>query len=519
MDAKNRPILLLISLLIVASVLLSACQPQVVVETVEVEKVVEVEKEVVKTVVVEVESGGAEPVALGGTAQVALETAKQYAGTTLNVAWEAGLQAEGLKYYAAPLWEKLTGIKINVISIPFPELYSTMMADYLAGGGSYDVMQISSGWVADFASAGAVIPLDDFMAKYYKPEDLEDLVPTFRTMMTFQGQTYGLADDGDVFTLFYRKDIFEDPANMEEFKAQYNRDLASPTTWQEWDEICSFLTAKYQPEMYGCVIQRSEGYSYFWFYDHFRVNGGKFFDDNMKAQINNEVGVQTLTEMVASNQFMPPGVEKWGFNEAMNSFYEGKTAMIVIWPPIGRWAENVGTSMEMLAWVPASQIAGKVGYGVPPGGASELAGAYQVGVSSLSKNQEAAYLFAQWLNSPEISLERVRMPVELRDPFRYSHFEDPFYKTFWGNADEYLATLKDCVEAGLNDLTILNSAEYERALDHAIQAAYAGADPKEALDVAAAEWDAITERVGVDKQKAVYEDWVESRGIHAYPAK
>jgi len=44
---------------------------------------------------------------------------------------------------------------------------------------------------------------------------------------------------------------------------------------------------------------------------------------------------------------------------------------------------------------------------------------------------------------------------------------------------------------------------------------WAGEDPKSILDAAAAEWDAITEKIGVDKQKAVYADWASKSG--AYP--
>ena len=46
---------------------------------------------------------------------------------------------------------------------------------------------------------------------------------------------------------------------------------------------------------------------------------------------------------------------------------------------------------------------------------------------------------------------------------------------------------------------------------------WAGEDPKAILDEAAAQWDAITEQIGVDKQKAVYEAWAAKPG--AYPAK
>jgi multiple sugar transport system substrate-binding protein len=44
---------------------------------------------------------------------------------------------------------------------------------------------------------------------------------------------------------------------------------------------------------------------------------------------------------------------------------------------------------------------------------------------------------------------------------------------------------------------------------------WGGEDAKSILDPAAAEWDAITEKIGVDKQKAVYQSWAAKSG--AYP--
>ena len=52
--------------------------------------------------------------------------------------------------------------------------------------------------------------------------------------------------------------------------------------------------------------------------------------------------------------------------------------------------------------------------------------------------------------------------------------------------------------------------EYMDALDQAITAAYAGTDPQAALDEAAAKWDAVTDRLGRDAQKAAYEQWLRS---------
>jgi multiple sugar transport system substrate-binding protein len=455
-----------------------------------------------------------------GSAAKAVEAAKQYAGTTLNITWESGLQAQDPLLFSGPLWEQLTGIQINVIEVPFTDLYSKAVAEHLAGTGAYDVISYSPAWTGDLADSGVLEPLDDYIAQYMNPADLEDVLPTYRGLMYWKGTNYGLFDDGDVFVMYYRKDWFEDATNQAEFSAQFGRDLTVPTTWQEWDEACQFFTEKMSADgAYGCGIQRAEGQAYMWFMDHFRANGGKFFDDAMAATINDETGVQTLAAMVNSNQYMPPGIEKWGFIEILSAWMDGKLGMIITWPPIGRWSAGYGTDTEQLSWVPQNQIAGNVGYAVPPGGHPELAGGFNLGVSSGSANKEAAYLFVQWLQSPEVSLARVKLQYALRDPYRMSHFNDEGYQTLWPDAPQYLETLLQGAEVGVHDLGIPGAREYEQALDRAVTAAYAGTDPQAALDTAAAEWNEITERIGTDAQKAAYDEWVSSRAPNVYPAE
>ena len=187
--------------------------------------------------------------------------------------------------------------------------------------------------------------------------------------MLVNGKIYGLPDDGDVFVLYYRKDIFNDPANQSEFKAKFGYDLAPPKTWKQFAEIGQFLTDKYAPKMYGAAFFRQPPYAIFMFEERFRNEGGRFFDGNtMKATINSPVGSRYFTEMRAENKFMPPGVEQFGFVENLAAFLAGQTAMTISWPPYGRWAAGYGKNEKALDWVPKSTIAGKVGYALPPGG-------------------------------------------------------------------------------------------------------------------------------------------------------
>jgi multiple sugar transport system substrate-binding protein len=450
-------------------------------------------------------------------AERAVREAQQYRGTTITIAWEAGLQALDPLNFSGPKWEELTGIKVKVVELPIAEMFVKEMQEYRAGTGAYDALNVVPAWMPDLVQAGALEELDPYVDKYGFRDELQKIAATYRdNQMMVNGKIYGFPDDGDVFLFYYRKDIFADPKLQEEFKAKAGRDLAVPKTWKEFDEVGQFLTDKLAPNTYGAAFFRQPPYTMFMFEERFRVEGGKFFDaETMKATINSDIGVKVFTDMRNENRFMPPGVEQWGFVENLAAFLSGQTAMTISWPPYGRWAAGYGTDQEVMSWVPKSTIAGKVGYALPPGGHPELAAGFALSVASTSKNKDAAYLFIQWLNSEDVSLQRVQLPYALRDPFRDSHFISPEYLAKWPDAKDYLKALEEGARTGLLDLSLLQTDKYEEVLRQSVSKLWAGEDPKAILDQAAAEWDAITEKIGVDKQKAVYQDWASKAG--AYP--
>ena len=90
-------------------------------------------------------------------------------------------------------------------------MFTKIMQEYRAGTGAYDALNVIPAWMPDLASAGALEPLDPYVDKYGYREELKEIAPTYRdNQMTVNGKIYGFPDDGDVFVLYYRKDIFED---------------------------------------------------------------------------------------------------------------------------------------------------------------------------------------------------------------------------------------------------------------------------------------------------------------------
>jgi multiple sugar transport system substrate-binding protein len=128
-------------------------------------------------------------------------------------------------------------------------------------------------------------------------------------------------------------------------------------------------------------------------------------------------------------------------------------------------------------------------------------------VSPNSKNKDATYLYIQWLHSKQESLKNVMRPLGLRDPFRISHYESPEFQALWPTAKDYLETHKKAVETGYADLAILETYKYWDSAGRAVNAAIGGKDPKQALDDLAAEWDQLTEQIGVDRQREAYTAW------------
>jgi len=456
-------------------------------------------------------------------AQRAVDAAKKgCAGKTITIVWEAGLQSLDPLNFSGPKWEQLTGCKVKVVEVPTAEMFTKIMQEYRAGTGAYDALNVVPAWMPDLVQAGALEALDPYVDKNGFRDELQKIAPTYRdNQMKVNGKIYGFPDDGDVFLFYYRKDIFARPDLQQAFKAKYKYDLAPPKTWKQFDEIGSFLTDALKGEgIYGASFFREPTYAQLMFQERFRNEGGKFFDpQSMKATVNSPVGVRVLTEMRNENRFMPPGVEKFGFVENLTVFLDGKSAMTISWPPYGRFAAGYLADEKALAWVPKSKIAGKVGYALPPGGHPELALGFALSVASTSKQKDLAYLFIQWLNSDEVSTQRVQLPYALRDPFRDSHYTNKDYMAKWPDAKDYLAALGDAAKTGLLDLSLIQTDKYEESLRQAMSKLWAGGDPKGILDDVAKQWDEITQRVGVDKQKTVYKGWAAKSGAYPAPSK
>jgi multiple sugar transport system substrate-binding protein len=464
------------------------------------------------------------PVEGSTSGERAIHAARRFSGATLNVGWETGMQAQDPLRYSDPLWERLTGVRINLVELGTPlDLFRRTLEEHRGGAGNLDCGMAAPAWLPDLVEAGALEPLDEYIAHYGVPADLDDILPLYRPLGDFGGHTYGLFDDGDQLLLYYRRDIFEDPANQREFAARFGRPLGDPRhfDWQQFIDACLFFTARDAPRRYG-MGPFNRDLRWGWFQALLRRNGGQFFDPKtMKPGVADEPGIRTMARLAQIDRVIPPGTYDVAPKEAMLTTYiAGGSVMASFWPPLGRWAEGYGLEPQGGAEsrggrLPRTEIAGKTGYALLPGGVTEAALGYLMCVFSRSRQKELAYLYIQWLNSPEVSLARVMLPYALRDPFRKSHIESPTYRALWPNAPEYLDLLGAVASSSgtsLLDLIIPGHADYADAFFAAATDVRLGADVRAAMERLSARWDAITDRYGRGRQRRAYLEYLKRPG-------
>ncbi|MEW9808817.1 extracellular solute-binding protein, partial [Mesorhizobium sp. ZMM04-5] len=67
------------------------------------------------------------------------------------------------------LWEKETGITLDIVGVPNGQEFTKTMQDISTKGGAFDIYAVEWNRLGDLAETGGILQLDDFVAKH-KPE-------------------------------------------------------------------------------------------------------------------------------------------------------------------------------------------------------------------------------------------------------------------------------------------------------------------------------------------------------------
>ena len=253
--------------------------------------------------------------------------------------YEAGLQALDPRNFSGPVWEQLTGIKSNVVELSHPDQYSKPVAEHIADSGAYDILDIEPAWTPSLADGGVIAPLDDYIAKYMNKADLDDYHPLYKALPTYKGKHLGLLRRRrHVRALLPQGHLRGSeaegrlPGQVQQGAARCRRPgrtmprspSSSPTRWRR-TSMAPATSAR--PAAPATSID---------FLQQFRANGGKFFDDDMKAQLARRTPAsRRCSNMIAANKASIPGNNELDAVSLWAAWLQGKVAMIYSWPPTG----------------------------------------------------------------------------------------------------------------------------------------------------------------------------------------
>ncbi|ROQ64719.1 carbohydrate ABC transporter substrate-binding protein (CUT1 family) [Rathayibacter sp. PhB152] len=277
-----------------------------------------------------------------------------------------------------------TGTSIEFVELPYDGLYNRLNSEFSSGSVSFDVAALDAIWLPAFA--GAVTPLDDL----YTDEVTADLFPSLVSEATVDGSKVGMPAWTNSEILYYRSDLFEDPAQQEAFKAEYGYDLVPPTTWQQYTDAAEFFTQDTDgdgtPDLYGTDVKGAVE-------TEFLATLSQTGETTMVTGTDGDVSLgdensrKALDFYTSLLPYAPPGAAQLDWAGAQNLFNQGKTAMMRFWahayrqiPADAAVAGNVGV---------APMIGGEAGpAGVP--------GAWYLSVAKASEKQEKALDFVQY---------------------------------------------------------------------------------------------------------------------------
>jgi multiple sugar transport system substrate-binding protein len=457
-----------------------------------------------------------------------------FTGVEVNVLTFTGPQiAEPLQRHA-PEFAAKTGAKINVVTVPFSDLYQKVLTDVSTGTNSYQAFVFDPQWMGDFVTPGYLADLTD-KVKNDPVIKWDDVGPFFRDFSaTYQGKTYAIPLDGDFHMVYYRKDLLDKDG------------LKAPETWDDYLNIAK----KYNGQDlngdgtkdYGSCISKKRNAQAYWFITsiaggYIQTQGtgqGAFFStDDMKPLIQNDAFAAAMDVYKATGQYGAPDEINQDVGETRGNFVTGRCALSMDWGDIGTLAIDPSQS----------KVADKVGAVILPGSKQVLDratgklvacdattcpnavnginhapfasfGGWSGAVNGKvdQKVQDAAYAFLAYVSAPEQSNVDVTIGKTGFNPYRTSQFTDNAAWLKAGMSEQAAKDYLGAIQASLQspnmilDLRIPKTQQYQQVvLDQAVSQFLAGEiDRDTAMKQINDGWEEITNTEGRDTQLAAY---------------
>lgn len=459
---------------------------------------------------------------------------KKHEGVTITVMTFTGPQIAEPLQRRGPDFTRLTGAKINVVTVPFSDLYTKLLTDMATGTNSIDAMVFAPQWMVDYIKPGY---LEDLTSRIKKDKKLKwnDVAPFFRDFSaSYSGKIYTIPLDGDFHMVYYRTDLFKKAG------------LKPPATWDEYIAAAKRFQGKDlngdgKPDYGSCISKKRSAQAYWMitsiasaFIQSKGTSQGAFFDaKTMKPLYRNEAFSAALDIYSETSKYAPADELNLDVGDTRSLFTSGRCALSLDWGDIGTLALDPASS----------KVKNKVGAVILPGSRKVLnrstgklescnksncpyatnginhapfaafggwSGA--INANADAKVKAAAYDFMSYMSQPAQANVDVTIGLTGFNPYRTSQFKS---QKLWrkagmskGAAQDYLSAIQNSLNSPnmVLDIRIPQNQRYQQVvLDRAISRFLAGElNKQETMDAIYNGWEEITEELGRDEQLSAY---------------
>lgn len=391
------------------------------------------------------------------------KAAEPYQGVTLRGVTESSPPSLYIREVLAPQFEELTGIRVDVETTSWDQMFDKAIKDMEAGTGIYDMVYIEQDIIYSYLArdfltnlTGLIADNPDLKAPTYSEDNFTTFADYFKDG---DGNLYGVPMEAFIKVYLYRTDLFNDPEIQAAFKEKTGKDLKPATTHADYAEIAQFFTdygKENDMKLWGTTAQAHTGHVASW-YEYFEsvaptfgvYNWGIDADNNYAASVanggsmNSEEAKEAMNWWLSMRDIAPPESNASTWTEVGTTFGAGRAAQGLV------YGENAG-------WIAAdktkSLVVGKVGVALPPLADGVLAeaesgegyiGYYDggaFGLPSTSKQKEAAALFLQYIGQDEVQPDWAVAAPRVTNK---STYDDPKVQAMNEELGGYYDMLKD----------------------------------------------------------------------------
>jgi len=285
-----------------------------------------------------------------------------------------------------------SGVTVTVETTPWGDFQTKTFAELNAHGDAYDMVVGDSQWLGAASTGGHYVDLTDFVTE--NGVDKSFVPATLQYYSQYDGKYWSIPLEGDANGWAYRKDWFEDPAEMAAFKEKYGYDLGVPQDFNQLIDIAEFFTrpdenkygvALYTQTAYDAMAMGVEQTIFTWGGDL-----GDYSTNQVDGILNSPENVEALEAYRKLYTFTPPNWTQAFFAENNQAFTEGLVAMnmnyFAFFPALANPATN-----------PHANATGYFANPPGPNGDQHAAlGGQGISIITYSENQEEAYKFLEW---------------------------------------------------------------------------------------------------------------------------